>query len=336
MSRQESNALPPVGGRSRQAVGPPGVVLEGLEGAVFAHLGAQATAAAPAVFILGAPRTGSSYLYQLVAHAWRPPFFDNRCNELFPATPVLGLLSQFARGASLQVRFESRFGKTTGEEQPSEASAVMRGWFGGGHPSQRVSRTTLPGRLTHLLRTLDAIARLFDCPLLIKNAWNCFRVEHLARELHEAVFIWIRRDVRDAAASDLAARIAVYGDASAWSSATPSNLTALRRLPPWAQVVENQFEFNQAIGRALAIFAPTRHVDVWYEDVRRAPEAELDRISGAVSYFRSRPRRAVPASSAREPAGFNGAPDAMRSSIDEYVREHAQRLAGCLYARTAT
>jgi len=336
VSGLDSNGSASVAGCVRHAAGSPDSVLAGLEGAVFAHLGAQATAAAPAVFILGAPRTGSSYLYQLIVHAWRPPFLDNRCNEVFPATPVLGLLSQLARGASLQVRFESRYGKTTGEDQPSEASAVMRRWFGGGHPSQRVSRTTLPGKLTHLQRTLDAIARLFNCPLLIKNAWNCFRVEHLARELHEAAFIWIRRDIRDAAASDLAARIAVHGDACAWNSATPSNFAALRRLPPWAQVVENQVEFNRAIGGALAMFAPTRHVTVWYEDVRRNPEAELDRIARAVAAFRARLRRPVPASSVREPTSLAGAPEAMRSSIDEYVRQHAQRLAGCLYARAAT
>jgi hypothetical protein len=238
-------------------------------------------AAACAIFILGAPRTGSTVLYQAMVGGFGLPYISNFTNDFFPTAPAVGLAIQ--NGLQIDIGFESSFGKTIGAFQPSEGSAVMTNWFGGGHPSQVVSTGILDGREPHFLRTLVTTEAICGAPLLIKNAWHCFRVAYLARRLSRARFIWIRRDIRTAALSDLEARyITKKGDAGAWNSATPANAEELRQLPPVAQVVENQFEFNTAVAMALHRCAKDRWIGIWYEDLIAKPDETLNKISSLI------------------------------------------------------
>ncbi len=230
-----------------------------------------------AIFILGAPRTGSTLLYQAMASAFALPFISNFTNAHFPAHPILGLAIQTAM--SPEISFSSSFGKTAAPFEPSEGSAVMTAWFGGGHPSQVTSARILPGRESHFLSTLRAVEALYRRPLLTKNAWNCFRAEYLASALPRAKFIWIRRDIEDAALSDLNARYVTKSDPSAWNSATPANHQDLLRRPPVEQVIENQFEYNSALQRSLARVGDGKHSVIWYEDFVRDPRSILSAIA---------------------------------------------------------
>lgn len=232
---------------------------------------------ATAVFILGAPRTGSTVLYQALAAAYALPYISNVANAETPRQPVVGILGSYGRREAGP--FTSRFGKTDGPHAPSEGSAVMQYWCGGGHPSEIASSRVLPGRASHMVATVRTVASATGKPLLVKNAWNCFRLTSLAETLPRAAFIWIRRDVRAAARSDLAARYSVQGDPLAWNSATPRNVEVLRALPPAGQVLENQFEFARAIADASRALPPTRFTEVWYEDLRQDGNGALRRLS---------------------------------------------------------
>jgi hypothetical protein len=205
----------------------------------------------------------------------------------------------------------------------------MSYWFGGGHPSQIVSSRIIDEREDHFISTLAACQVLYDgAPLVIKNSWNCFRTAYLATRLSAARFIWIKRDIRDAATSDLEARYLTKNDPNVWNSATPSNVAALLKLPPAHQVVENQYEFNQAISEALINNAPGRWMDVWFEDLVRNPDRELERVARFLNLQfvdeipppRELPRRkrVVPSDEAL--------------AISEYINASHERLAAYYYA----
>jgi hypothetical protein len=272
------------------------------------------------VFILGAPRTGSTVFYQAVCSRLGLAYIANLTNDFFADTPIMGLAIQ--KSVPVEVLFKSYYGKTEGAFQPSEGSAVMMRWFGGGHPSALVSARILNGAEPHFLRTLAAVETLFDAPLVIKNAWNSFRVPYLAQALRSARFIWMRRDVASAAKSDLAARYKTKGSASAWNSATPANVERLMRLPPPAQVVENQHEFNIAIGSGLRSYADGRWREIWYEDFREDPDAVLAEVGvflGA-SHADDAPRVDI------RPTSLWTLSAEDENSIDCYLVEHAARL----------
>jgi hypothetical protein len=188
-----------------------------------------------------------------------------------------------------------------------------------------VSRDILVDREEHFCRTLSAIEGIWGRPLLIKNPWNSFRATYLARALPEARFIWLRRDIAAAALSDLEARyLTKAGDANAWNSATPSNVESLKSLRPGAQVVENQYEFNNAIERSLQDHAAGRWVDVWYEDFLTEPEQSLDALAQLID---------LPV--VRQVAGFSSESRSVRvlgEGDEDFVRAYVDRAGGRLAA----
>lgn len=283
------------------------------------------------LFILGAPRTGSTFLYQTMAAAFDLPYVANLTNDAFATTPIVGLSIQAAWPLRGQLSAESRYGKTQGLFQPSEGSAVMRRWFGGAHPSELMSREVLPDQVGHMQATIRAASRLFGRPLLIKNAWNCFRIEALARILPSAAFIWIRRDIEASATSDLNARYAVHGDPLTWNSATPRNVEALRSLPYWEQVVENQVAFARAIEEGFSRLPRGKKATIWYEDLCAAPSQALDRLAEGLDGLSSaKAGRVLPVCRAEEV--YLALQPLDRVRIAAYIAAQAERLSRHLYA----
>ena len=279
-----------------------------------------------AVFVLGSPRTGSTLLYQAISFGLSLPYIANLTNDYFAETPILGLTMQAGLARHIVPSFRSSFGKTTGLLQPSEGSAVMRTWFGGDHPSQSRSARFVPGARARCEETLAAAFALNARPLVIKNAWNCFRIEDIASMDGKPAFVWIRRDIGDAAKSDLSARYVVQGSNQTWNSATPANVEALRSRPYWEQVVENQFEFNRAVGEALRTLHPGRYIEVWYERFCSDPVGELQRIARSIGIATS------PSADAISPPGLAEAKDwslhpGDDERIESYVRGQEARLA---------
>ncbi|MFP6901924.1 MAG: sulfotransferase, partial [Opitutales bacterium] len=160
---------------------------------------------------------------------------------------------------------------------PSEASSFFKRWFGGEHPSETCSKEPLPGMETPMLETFAALHGLSGFPLLFKNAWNCFRIESLARLFPASCFVWIRRDIGQAARSDLEAR-AHRGGYDVWNSATPGNHLEIRQRPHWEQVVEQQYEYGRRIAADFSSNCPDRSLQVWYEDLCLEPEKTLQRL----------------------------------------------------------
>jgi hypothetical protein len=292
---------------------------------------ARGTAEPEAVFLLGSPRTGSTVIYQATAEVFGLPFIANLTNDFFADTPIVGLALQ--RAVPVPISWTSQFGKTQGLFQPSEGSAVMASWFGGGHPSQVVSATILPGREGHFLRTLAAVRALNDGPLLVKNAWNCFRVEYLARAVHNARFLWIRRDIADASISELESRYLTKGSPAAWTSATPANYESLLARPPAEQVVENQYEYGRAISNALDTHARGRFAELWYEDFLARPVETLLQAGSALGLTPDRsPDVRIRAPESRRQLGHKDA-----EAIRTYVSSQGSRLAPYRYQqRTKT
>jgi hypothetical protein len=299
------------------------------EAALFDRLlaGRGDPARAPVVFILGSPRTGSTRVYQALARSLRLPYFSNLANDAFPRHPVLAGLALREVWPTLDITLDARYGKTRGAFQPSEASAVMTHWCGGGHPSAVVSAGILPGREAHFARSVAAMHALFGAPVLIKNAWHCFRVPSLAAAFPAAHFVWVRRDLAASALSDLASRYVTRGDPAAWNSATPANIAELRRLPYTAQVVENQYEFARAVRAGLTEHAAGRHTVLWFEDLIRDPAGELRRLAAAVG-VPPPPTDVVLGRGEKTEKPFRpGDEDAVRA----YVAAHAERLTDCRY-----
>ncbi|VEG89664.1 sulfotransferase [Legionella spiritensis] len=237
------------------------------------------------IFILGSPRTGSTILYQTLLKIHQFGFISNLTNESFYETPSIGFSIHVANSNRQVISHHSNFGKTKGLFQPSEGSYLMRKWFGGEHPSQLNSIKILPNQKEHFIKTIQYANFVFNAPMIIKNAWNCFRIGELARLFPNALFIWIRRDIVASAKSDLNARLVVQKNPNVWNSATPWNVEQLKERPYWEQVLENQYEFNRTLANDLEEYAKNRYVPIWYEDFCKQPTLESMKIINNCSFI---------------------------------------------------
>lgn len=234
--------------------------MRALQEALWLETEAEPTTETPCVFIIGAPRTGSTVAYQHVCK-FTPSFFANITNDFFPYAPIAGLWLQAYKGQT-DVKMISRFGHTVGLWQPSEATQTFSYWFGMEQPGEEKASDFLSKfEEIGFLTTLDCMAKLFRRPPIIKNAWNCFRIKLLSTLLPNSHWIWIKRDLAAAAKSDLHARIVTKNDPEAWNACWPKDVEELSRLPYWEQVCENQLAYNKAIDRALTPI--TERVTIW-------------------------------------------------------------------------
>ena len=214
---------------------------------------------------MGSPRTGSTFLYQLVVNFFNVFYFSNLINDKFWEFPVCGAALSSMLNCK-EVSYKSDFGKTQTLCEPSEASLIMKKWFGGEHPSQTQSKEIKENKKSHILNTLSSISAITQQPILIKNAWNCFRIKNWCDMFPQSRFIWIRRDINRSAQSDLLARIH-RGSPNIWNSATTYNYKEIQTKPAWEQVVLQQYEYNKAIAESLENVKDGHVLEVWYEDL---------------------------------------------------------------------
>jgi hypothetical protein len=237
----------------------------------------------PLVFILGSPRTGSTLIYQLIINFFDFFYFSNFVNDYFAEYPIIGTALDLQLNSHPLINYESAYGKTKGRFGPSEASLVFKNWFGGEHPAQTCSTEVLPGKVAHFTLTIKSIYKMTGQPILTKNAWNCFRIKAMTSLFPNIHFIWIRRDIRQSALSDLEARYR-RGSPYTWNSATTANYQEIQQRPYWEQVVEQQYEYNKSIGVDLKRFSRRQYLELWHEDLCDRPEEELAKIN---QYFAS-------------------------------------------------
>ena len=228
------------------------------------------------IFILSAPRTGSTYFFQFLINNFNLGYISNIVNQQGEET-IIEEFEKYQKIAIKKVNFDSKFGKTFGENQPSEASNFFRKWFGGDHPSETNSLDFLTGKVKEFVTVMEQLQHANNgMPLLFKNTWNCYRIVALSRALPNAKFVWLKRDIFKAGKSDLLARKITKGSTTAWTSATPKNVAFLKTLMPEYQVLENQYHLNEKVKTDLNNLDPKCFCEFWFEDVLQKPDLVME------------------------------------------------------------
>lgn len=229
------------------------------------------------LFILGASRTGSTPMYQMIVNNFDVFYFTNFINNHFYKNPILGVYLQrydiMNRG---DIGYSSSSGKTEGVLGPSESSNIFKNWFGGGHPSELKSFDFLPDKKEHMVKIMSTISSMMEGMLIVtKNAWNIFRIKAISETFPNCLFLRIRRDIRHASLLSLNSRYN-KGDPNAWNTATPKNYEEITTLKsPQGQVVEQHYLLDKTIGDNIP---KDRHIEIWYEDLCYDTEGTIDKL----------------------------------------------------------
>lgn len=258
------------------ALRPVNLLLSGL-GGLAGGGGAEPLEHRP-VFIIGAPRCGSTLLYQALVETSGFGYLSNfHC--LFHGAPALvhGLSRRFT--ARKPAGFRSHYGRVRGLAAPTECGEFWYRFFRrrpqyvAADEMEQAARDRLRGAVRRLIEKMDR-------PLLIKNLLSSVRLRPLATALPEALFIVLRRDEVDTAASLLEGRRRLYGDYGRWFSVEPPNIEQLRGLPVAEQVVEQVRAVYRLIERDREAIGRERFVDLSYEELCEDTHGTLGQLSG--------------------------------------------------------
>lgn len=231
----------------------------------------------PPIFVVGAPRSGSTLLYQLLVVRFDVGYLSNLHCRFFGAPSLVE--RTVGRRLRPPAVFSSRYGATRGLAAPSECGAYWYRFFRKS-PQHVPLAEADPARLRDLRASVRALGDAAGRPLVFKNLLNSLRLEPLGAALPEALFLVIRRDPAANARSILAARRAIHGDESGWWSAEPPGLERLRDRPPLEQAAGQVEEIAGLVEAARGALGADRFLDVGYERLCADPRAALGQISG--------------------------------------------------------
>jgi hypothetical protein len=183
----------------------------------------------PKIFIVGAPRTGSTILYQLLISNFAFSHFTNLdtlfYNKLLLGNKLHNVVN--ALGMSRKDKFDSSFGFVQGVLSPSEAGTIFRHWL----DNDNVDSSYLPKAIDQICLNRSATTGFIS-----KNTFNSFRLEKLNDLFPDALFIHIKRSVDENMSAILSARKKYFGNEDEWLGVKPPNEDVSKIGGPLAQV----------------------------------------------------------------------------------------------------
>ena len=233
------------------------------------------------IFVVGAPRCGSTLFAQVLTDALQLGYMSNRHCQFFGAPALADRVF-----SPLQKKKPSDFQSTNGATRDSYGPNECGEWwyrFFRRKPAYVSLEEADRGRMQWLRQSIAALTNAQDKPILLKNLYASLRLQPILSHIPEALIVVVKRDELDNAHSLLEGRMKLFGSYSHWWSVEPPNTDSLNRLPPHAQVVEQVRAIYTLIDRDTrdAQIDPGRVLHVTYENLC----ANAHRTVGEMSRF---------------------------------------------------
>ena len=137
----------------------------------------------PPIFILGAPRSGTTLIYQLLIQHYNLSYISNFASVFFKFPSLITALFKRKHLNNINFELKSNYGVIPGLWSPSEASKVFYYWFENSN------------NLKFIGRRINKISEIFGAPFICKNLDNCFRLEKIIETFPKAIFIYVKREL---------------------------------------------------------------------------------------------------------------------------------------------
>jgi Sulfotransferase family len=242
----------------------------------------------PLIYVIGAPRSGTTLLSQLLSRSFSVGYINNLIAR-FWLRPSVGItLSRICLGpgARESIPLRSSYGATDGAAGPHEFGYFWRHWLRLDETAthhldkEELSRVDAVG-LAGALR--DEIVTVFGRPTVLKNVICGFQADFLSRLYRPSLFVHMTREPRATAASILASRMERCGSYEAWWSLKPASFTEI--LTPGDPALEVCRQVQQCRDEFAAELAKpgVSSLTIDYRDLCADPTKQLGRIERSVA-----------------------------------------------------
>lgn len=154
----------------------------------------------PPLFVVGAPRSGTTVVIQHIINSYEFAYFPNLAKQ-HPLTPVMAAVM-----ARLRFRYtpsyRSAYGIIDGPMSPSDGWDILHRWF----PRYDYRVPVRRERLYEFRNIVRFYEVIFKAPFANKNNANSVRMDDLLVTFPNALFVFVTRDLTDTVASVLASR----------------------------------------------------------------------------------------------------------------------------------
>lgn len=220
------------------------------------------------IFIIGAPRTGSTALYQALTNVFDVAYIDNLAAALYKNLPMGIWFSRLMYGNRPHNNFKADFGSTQdyGWHAPSECGQFWYRWLP--VESHFVDSGDISASFIKELRSeIEKAQTIVGVPLLFKNLNAGQRLRIISEAFPQARIIYLKRDPRFTAASILQARKKKNIPTDQWWSIKPKNFRELLELDEAEMAVAQVYYLERQIEEDLSLFSPDNVHIVHYNDL---------------------------------------------------------------------
>lgn len=236
------------------------------------------------VFIIGAPRTGSTILYQALTNCYDIRYIDNLAAGWYRQLPFGMWLSNKKFGLSAHNNYLANYGNTIefGQHAPSECGEFWYRWL----PLYEHfvdAGVTSELSVDQIRKELSEISGMFGLPILFKNLNMGQRLRLIKEFAPNAKFIVLRRDPRFTVRSILNARRKSGAKPHEWWSVRPKNFRDLIDLPEVEMCAAQVFYLERQIEEDLALFPEENVAIVQYNELS---EQKLENLAEWVGLTR--------------------------------------------------
>lgn len=185
-------------------------------------------AAPPPVFLIGAPRSGTSLAYELFVTRYHCAYFSNLAHRFYK-TPVAASALGGRLITNHQAAYESDYGHIAGWGAPNEAGWIWQRWLADGDWCDESLISEI--NVAEMRATVAALQAVMSAPneplpFVNKNVMHANRMRLLDAIYPGCLFVEVRRDDAATARSIIRARRRGKGPEphpDAWWSVRPSN-----------------------------------------------------------------------------------------------------------------
>lgn len=233
----------------------------------------------PPIFIIGAPRSGSTLLFQVLINRYEFTHITNVHCMLYGVVTFVERWfgPSWKKGGAK--KYVSQHGVSTGKWAPSECGSFWYRWFRK-FPHYVSTEDISNAKLNGLRRVVGAFGKAGGRPILFKNLYCSVRLQPLAQAFPEALFIVITRDLLRIGQSILICRKKVNGNYKEWWSVQPPEYEILKHLAPPLQVIGQTKAVYRLIESDSSKIGKKRFMNIDYEVFCDDIHSELDRVEG--------------------------------------------------------
>lgn len=220
------------------------------------------------IFIIGAPRTGSTVLYQSLTNQSDALYVDNLVCLFFRNFLFGFWLSNKLFKQKTHNCFKSKHGNTNqcGWHAPSECGSFWYRWLPKDRHFVDSDQADLKA-IQEIKEEITATSNYFKKPMVFKNLNAGQRLRMLVKAFPDAKFIFVRRDPIYTVQSILKAKRQLKIPDNQFWSIMPPNVEELKKLDWPEQIVKQVYFLEKQIAKDLQLFPRQNVYEINYTEL---------------------------------------------------------------------